>query len=237
MNCQDCQVALLAALARDGSGFVLGTVTGDLAAHLQDCTACSDAARRYAAQASAIAGLGRLDVPADLEGRVVAALQTGYREDRAIRGLTELSPLEAPPELDQLVHAVLGRQAAPAVLTRLVREDFEDPEGAGFTKRFIHKLARQRAPQSLAARVETQLVPGGARRRLVRITGLVAASLLATFVVTRVLQQPSDVAPAQAPNFSFNVTYLSSFEQAELEPGARLVVDALSSGVLQGSAH
>ena len=43
--------------------------------------------------AEAIQGLSRVDVPAELDGRVVAALFAGERQSRAVRSVRELDPV------------------------------------------------------------------------------------------------------------------------------------------------
>jgi hypothetical protein len=58
---------------------------------------------RRVQQARALAGLKRVTVPHDLDGRVVAATQGGHRQERA---LNHLGDLERQPAPDQLLDAV-----------------------------------------------------------------------------------------------------------------------------------
>lgn len=70
-----------------------------------------------ARQVEALAGLGRLDVPADLAGRVVAATHGGHRQGRLVEQIVALHDRVAPAHLDDLVRHELERpfrEVAPA---------------------------------------------------------------------------------------------------------------------------
>jgi len=111
-------------------------------------------------QARALVSLGthqasRLRAPADLDGRVVAALQAGRREERAVTALRSLARVDAPTELTARVRRLAERSfsddpehRAPRVLDRLVEEEIAD-HPASVTKRMVGGLTRHVAPSSL----------------------------------------------------------------------------------------
>ena len=89
--------------------------------------------RQLLRQARAIRTLERVPVPSDLDGRVVASLQAGYRQERAIAHVRALPPEPAPRELDVRMGQSADRPfaadgldpgflKAPAVLDRLVAQ-------------------------------------------------------------------------------------------------------------------
>jgi len=229
MNCQDSLVSLMDALASDGALLV---DDAELNEHLASCPECALAAKHYERQARALAGLDRQAAPSDLAGRVVAALQSGFRQERALRCVVELETIAAPPELDKLVSRALVRQPAPDVLERLVREDFENHDGSHFAKRFTHKLGREHAPEKLAERLESHWYEAPRRRPLLVRAGLVAAGMVATFALWRAFE----ATPGES-RYSFGVNYVSSFQEADLDAGTRQIVDVLSAGALGGSAR
>lgn len=97
--------------------------------------------RQLLRQVRAIRTLERVPVPSDLDGRVVASLQAGYRQERAIAHVRALPPEPAPHELDVRMGQSAGQPfaadgldpgflKAPAVLDRLVAERARSGGGA-----------------------------------------------------------------------------------------------------------
>ena len=126
------------------------------------------ALRRAAAQAGALGSLAAKAAPAELDGLVVASLNTGARQDRAIDQLRSLPALAAPAALDAAVARIVigdaaGSVRAPGVLDRLVEESLADPAKAN-TRSMAARLGRQAAPDELAERVESHLNGGAAER-------------------------------------------------------------------------
>lgn len=109
--------------------------------------------QRLVAQVRTLDRLPRLEAPADLEGRVVAALNEGYLQDRAVGHMASLERAEAPPSLDARVRHLAERPfalpgvVAPSVLDRLVELELED--SPGLVARLMDKLVaddRARSP-------------------------------------------------------------------------------------------
>jgi len=172
---------------------------GSLDAHAGTCADCAAFAARIGRAAEALAALERRAAPLELDGRVVASFQAGVRQDRVVRALTELGPLETPAdaELDARVEFAvrhpeleLGRTSskAPHVLERLVAEELADPAAAR-ARRFVGSLRRFEAPAELELGVARDLAAGpspdpargqgsGRRRVLVAAAALVLAALL-----------------------------------------------------------
>jgi hypothetical protein len=143
--------------------------------------------------------LERQQVPGELEGRVVAALEAGHRQARATAAVADLGRMRSPPELDQAVDAELegnagrreeipARLRVPGVLDRLVAEELADLSRAR-ARRYLGTLRRKRAPEELRLRVAGALQAAGtatgaaevgrrgARGLAVRLTlGLAAAA-------------------------------------------------------------
>lgn len=106
-------------------------------------------------QARALASLGRFRAPADLDGRVVAALQAGHCEERAAAAVRFLPRVDVPVELAARVRRLAERsfpedpeRRAPRVLDLLVEEEIADPP-ASVTRRMLGRLTRRAAPSSL----------------------------------------------------------------------------------------
>ena len=83
-----------------------GSEVLDLRAHLQQCDSCRRRWEGMLAHARCLAGLERLLAPVDLEGRVVAAMNAGHREDRSVRAVMCLPRLRVPAILDGEVDEV-----------------------------------------------------------------------------------------------------------------------------------
>jgi len=145
---------------------------GDFDAHLAGCANCRAELARAARRMSLVRSLAHLAAPIDLDGAVVAALQAGVRQERAIQAVTNLTPVAAPEVLARRVAA----PTAPAVLERLVGEDLADPAKA-LASRYTRRLERLRAPPDLEQRL------GRAPRRSTSLylpIALAAAGLLLT---------------------------------------------------------
>lgn len=146
------------------------------APHAADCADCAAYVARAARGVDALGALERFEVPPELDGRVVAALQAGARQDRAVRMLESLSPQRADEQIDEAVVAKLefearhpdaelraARRRAPEVLSRLVEEELADPPAAR-TRRYVGSMPRLEAPVELEAALALELagVPHGA---------------------------------------------------------------------------
>jgi len=222
MTCPDPLEALLAAATANERDEAL-------AVHLRACSECAEVARRFELREQALGQLARLEAPADLAGRVVAALNAGYREERGIARLGELERVTAPSQLEALVARTFDRVPAPPVLERLVREDLES-DGQGLLKRFTNKLGRQAAPEDLDERMHDVLVHRS-RRRVPRVA-LAAAALLAFVVWLPTTQQP-----ARAAGYSFKVVRVMSLDEATTDRATRQLVEGLLPGTWGGSAR
>lgn len=137
----------------------------------------------------ALSSLMAPGAPDELAGRVVASLNDGARQERALEFARSLTALEAPAVLDEAVAATIDAdvESAPAVLDRLVEERMGAPEQA-MTRSMTGRLDRPKAPNELERRVRHELLvgrdaPRGARRRL---ASAAAASLLAIVLVVGV---------------------------------------------------
>lgn len=152
-------------------------------AHRDSCGTCAAFVLRLEAQVHALRSMPRRNAPRDLDGRVVAALHPGHREERAVRFLRSMGRVAAPSALDARVGDGAAPLRAPEILDQLVAEDRIDP-AQSLTRRFTGKVKRRSAPEALAQRVEAVLRtgPGGRERARLRpfrlVLGTVAAALL-----------------------------------------------------------
>lgn len=127
-------------------------------------------------QARALVSLRRRPAPPALAGFVVAALQAGRRETRAIdaiRALAAHGPEAAPLALDTRVAASIDRLRAPGVLDTRLAERLSRP-GAGLAQSFLDRLPRLAVPDDLTARLATRGRSGTAGLEFVapRVGGL-----------------------------------------------------------------
>lgn len=158
-------------------------------AHAEVCADCARWTRALEAREKALGGLERLQVPPQLEGAVVAALEAGFRQERAVGALRGLGRVASPRELDHALQGELASSApaptslpavrrvrAPSVLADLVSEELGDPAGHR-ARRFVGSLSRLSAPAELAERLaaEDWAAP---RPRPVRLTALGGLALL-----------------------------------------------------------
>lgn len=162
--CQSCRDELLSSAFPAEAG----------STHASACASCAAWRERAARQIAALRELPRREAPFELDGRVVATREAGYRQGRAARALLELGRVSSPVELETAVDAGLGRAAsgpiegaaplrAPSVLDRLVAEELGDPAKAG-ARRYLGSLRRQRAPAVLLQRLALELREGRAAR-------------------------------------------------------------------------
>jgi hypothetical protein len=109
-------------------------------------------------QARALVALGRRPAPLALEGYVVAAMQAGAREERAVAAVRDLGTEVAPVELDERVAGSIDRLRAPGALDLYVAGRLALP-GAGLAQSLLARLPRLAAPEDLTARLAA---PGSA---------------------------------------------------------------------------
>jgi hypothetical protein len=210
------------------------------------CESCARWVASFERQVAALVELPRRQVPASLEGRVVAALHQGYREDRAISELSQVGGPGAPAELDASLEDLFselraeGLLAAPEVPSELetrVDEDLRDLPGA-ISAHMLGKLESLSAPDSLAARIEADLAAsqGTQAPRTLSLTvkrrlaaGLAAAAGLAIWAG---LGQNTELVspPALTP-----LVVISVDAGSDLSPAARRLFNSLTGGAL--SAH
>jgi hypothetical protein len=201
-------------------------------AHGAVCAECERWARALEAREAALGGLARLGAPAELEGAVVAALEAGFRQERAVSALLGLGRVSSPRALDHALQGELastapaptslpavGRVRAPSVLDALVSQELCDPAGHR-ARRFVGSLERLSAPAELAER----LAAGGwaaPRARPVRPATLGAlALLLAAGAIGLLLRAERP----RAPRYDFVVEVVDDPSQ----------FSALGAGLLDG---
>lgn len=225
-------------------------------AHAESCEACAALAARVGRVARAVVELERRAVPAALDGLVVAALEAGVREERAVRAVRELErerlpePLPESPEeaveLEAQIAAELRdtelgaglnteRYPVPSVLERLVREELADPERARVA-RFVFSLPRRAAPSELEARVHVDLAAPAprpiARPRLGRRLALVGSSLAAG-LLAMVLFRPFFLTGSDPDRGRpFRVEAATAEDLQALDPFARGLIENVGGGML-----
>lgn len=200
-------------------------------AHSLGCRACAEFVRRAARLQRAFGDLERLPVPEELPGRVVAACNPGYLQDRAAALLGAVVRLEAPRELDQhVMRTSAHRLRAPQVLERLVDEELRDP-GLALVRRFAGRLHRLEAPSELLGRVQAELAAPHAstaarRERLLAVRW----SILGVVVVVGLLLgiEFGTRETQAAPALTFEVRRVN--DASELDAVARQLAAGLSGG-------
>ncbi len=204
------------------------------------------------AQAKALGSLSRAGAPRDLDGRVVASIQAGYRQDRAVVALARLEPKEAPIELQRHVRRQLALFSAPDILRRLVEEEMAAPDKA-LAKRYAGRLDRVAAPDALSEAVENLVEsasldadadagPGG---RFADGPGavfvLAAASTLALLVLAivwalpgwdRGLNEVDQRETLARAGYSFEIVHDPSLDA--VDPRSAALVDSMLDGLLTG---
>lgn len=203
--------------------------------HARSCASCAAWALRTAREARALRGLPRQEVPFELDGRVVASLEAGGRQDRAVGSLGILGRVEPPLELDRAVDAEfeslepeLQPHRAPAVLDRLVSEELADPAKTR-ARRFLGSLERMSTPAELDARVDALLRERDARPPSRRVSGRLTGLALAAAAVLLVWF----VAPPDTPEESRSAQLTGRYD-FELQEGSLDGLPGVASGLLQG---
>ena len=198
--------------------------------------------RRMLAQACALRGLSRQEVPQDLEGRVVAAMQPGARQERAVQAVRGLPERPIPDELEAIVRRRveqpfrLPEVPAPAVLDRLVAEDFEDLPKA-IVGRLAGRLPRKVAPGALARRLEAVAVGSGDPPApvswMVPVIGLVATiALVWTLGLGAGSKQNTESVPRR-----FEIVRVDPRAAAQAGDPAVAFLSALGGGVWEGAVR
>lgn len=123
----DLILHLPATVPLEGDG--IDVLPPELAEYVRSDAAVRAQWGRLVEQARALGALERLPVPEDLQGRVVAALHAGHRQERVTRLFSGLSRRTAPSELGarvrHLAERPFARLSAPSVLDRLVEVEVE----------------------------------------------------------------------------------------------------------------
>jgi len=211
--------------------------------HLAGCAACRSWSSRRERVVWALEGLARVEVPSDLEGRVVAVRFAGERQERAVRSVRDLGTVPAPAGLaERLDRELLGadrveRVPAPAELRRRVAQELADP-AAATVARHVGGLERRTAPAELDRRVAGDLrvpAPGPGRSgpmRWASWTLAAAAALLAVLGFGEFGSSGSDGDPevAEASPLSFRIVPVS--DPAELSGMARALIEPTWGGML-----
>ncbi len=194
-----------------------------------DCAECAAWARRFRQRESVLGSLERRAVPAELDGRVIAALEAGYREDRAVAALRDLARVDVPSSLDRAVERVAGevvlraptQVSAPDVLRRLVEEELSDPSKAR-ARRFVGSLPREFAPAELDARVAAELAKPERPRRF-------RSKLLAASFALVVLAISIELAISVRVSRS-RIQWVEASDPSELSPMAASLFSGFSGG-------
>lgn len=214
--------------------------------HRAACEPCARWAQRLEARERALGGLERLTAPAELDGAVVAALEAGYRQDRAVDALRGLGRVSSPRELD---HALTGelasrevltdaevpdlpsslpaaqRMRAPSELADLVAEELGDPAGQR-VRRFVGSLERLEAPAELEERLAAMDFSRGGRQRatpmLATALGVLVVAVLALGYALR--SQP------QEPRYDFVVEVVD--DPSQLSSMGLGLLNSVSGGIV-----
>lgn len=219
-DCRALEASLLEAVFDVGRpGAPLGLPEG-MREHAEACPDCRELWRRASGQVEALRSLPRLEVPSELEGRVVAAMQAGHRQERVAHALTSLQRRSAPRELDAAAIAATTppgrpmRRVAPDVLDRLVDESLRDLP-ATVNAGLLDRLPRLHAPAELDARVDSMLVRGDhlVRRPWMRFAGPIGVAAAALLVAAVVALNPGTSAPDDAA-YPFEVVRHEAFDPA-----------------------
>jgi hypothetical protein len=217
-------------------------------AHAESCDECAALAARVGRVARAVMELEQRTAPAALDGRVVAALEAGVREERAVRAVCDLEREPLPESLERAVELAAElentelangldteRHPVPTVLERLVGEELADPQRAT-VRRFVASLPRRPAPTELEARVHADLIQAPDRpglrptfgRRLVLVSSALAAGLLA-MVLFRPFFTSSTTTERARP---FRVEAATVDDIQALDPFARGLIENVGGGML-----
>lgn len=176
-SCREWRELLLAAATKETPR------TSALTAHLKSCAACSAALARFESHIAAMSRLAPRTAPRELDGLVVAAMQAGFRQDRAVTALSNLSRQAMPSDIRPEFHAP-KIEPAPRDLDRRVIGELEDPKRA-IARRLVGQLERQDVPRTLeerlavmAGRLPSEVRRARDRRRALAFAGSVALVLV-----------------------------------------------------------
>lgn len=227
MNCKEFEELLLnlppaSAWPRErasAAGFAAHFMTTAGREHAASCDRCAVALTRRLALFEALGSLEAVPVDSDLEGRVVAAMQPGHRQERVIARLDALEPVGAPEALDHAVRRLFTPHPAPAILDRLVRERVE------------RAAAR---PEAALEWPSTERPPRGASRlwQATWLAGAAAAALVLWIGV-----QGTGDSPARPLKLDFEVVHVTSLDQASLDGFLREQVVGLAGFFPGGDKH
>lgn len=174
--------------------------------------------------------------PFALDGRVVAAMNAGYTQERSIASLVRLESLTAPLALEHGVAAQIlrtdpqDREVAPAELDARVEDQVRDPEGA-MVRGMAGRLDPISAPSELDERLLRQLDEEAPTTRPTagpvagRARSVAAGLALAAGVLLSVWLSDPSATPAAGP-VTAEVAHASSLYQARsvvasaAQPGA-----------------
>lgn len=203
--------------------------------------------RALLAQARALRSLSKRAAPADLSGRVVAALNPGHQQERAIRSVQSMSRPETPEALDALVRRLAlgplalgplapgplapGDVSAPPVLEQLVQEEVADSQRS-LVRRMTRRLERRRAPAGLARRLDTR-VRGSRNPSGTRFVLPLVAMLVAVGLVWGLLRRLGGGGQVDARGrWPFEIQRLDSMDSADAM--TRTLLDTMGGGMLGG---
>jgi hypothetical protein len=185
----------------------------------------------------ALRSLSRVATPASLEGLVVASLEAGHRQDRAVSLVESLEGKPAPVELDELVEGSVEVRGeglrAPHVLDRLVGERVADPEGA-MVRSMADRLERLHAPDVLDERVRENggFTPSGrtVRGALLRVAGgaVLAAALILAVRLFDGTPDPAEQGP------TLTIVRYESLEDAGMSDADRTLFSSMTGEVFGG---
>jgi hypothetical protein len=208
----------------------------DVTFHCKECRAWFERARNHG---RALAELQRLSAATfaqaawvELDGRVVAELQAGCRQERAAAALSALERVSAPAELEAMVASVVRSGAplhapAPGELDFRVAQELVSDRGARIGRQ-ISALPRFSPPADLEGRVQQVLARGPSSDSLpIQRWMAIAATLLVVFGAASMIERR---ARSSEPTYPFRVVHVES--TASLDPFVRGLLSASSGGVL-----
>ncbi|MBJ76665.1 MAG: hypothetical protein CMJ98_06585 [Planctomycetes bacterium] len=175
--------------------------------------------RQLLRQVRAIRTLERVPVPSDLDGRVVASLQAGYRQERVAEQVQALPTERAPRELDLLVRRLANQPFAEA------SADLGDLKAPASLERLV------------AVRVETERLarkPSGMPRtsRLLAAAALLVATSLGLVRLLGERDAGTGDNGLEVASFSFRVTRME--DPANADPALLGLLGGMSGGMLDG---
>jgi len=190
---------------------------GDASEHGRNCFSCARHWIRLLVQVRLMCELTPVSAPADLEGRVVAALHPGHRQQRAVSAVASLPRLQAPPVLARRLDTALSNKAPSALLRRVEREIESSMSGDGRDE--LVRWSPSTAIVSASLLLLVLWAAGTGRTVNDAGTGPEGAQSLAG----------GDPA---AGSYGFDVVRVDSPRHASLDASTRRWIDGLSGGML-----